>query len=471
MTGASGYVGKRLLSVLLKEDHEVYCLVRDSKRFLAGFKGVKVPEIIEMDLLNEPEENTKLPKDIDIAYYLIHSMTTRIDDFESLEKLTAKNFNQLAARMNVRQVIYLSGIVNEQKLSKHLTSRKKVEEILREGDSHLTVLRAGIIVGSGSASFEIIRDLVEKLPVMVTPRWLLTRSNPIAIRDVIKFLTGVAGKKYCYDRVFDIGGPETITYRDMLYIYASVRKLRRFIFILPVMTPRLSSYWLFFVTSVSYPLAVNLVDSMKTDVIPEENDLAERLNIQPISYREAIEKAFLRIEQNMIISSWKDSLISSRHDRDLSNYIEVPVHGCLRDKKSVKVNDPERVLRNIWSIGGDKGWYYGNWLWGIRGFIDNLFGGIGLRRGRTHPTEINHGDALDFWRVIFASRDEKRLLLYAEMKLPGEAWLEFKIDENNYLYQTATFRPKGLWGRIYWILVFPFHVFVFRGMIRNISKA
>ncbi len=469
LTGATGYVGKRLLTVLLKEEHEVYCLVRDKKRFKAAYRGEKDPLIIEHDLLEDPEK-LELPSGIEVVYYLIHSMTSSTKNFESLEEKTARNFLKLTKKLHPKQVIYLSGIVNEKKLSRHLSSRKNVEDILKQGSFHLTVLRAGIIVGSGSASFEIIRDLVEKLPVMITPRWLKTRAKPIAIRDVISFLTGVAGKDFTYDRVFDIGGPELLTYKQMLMIYADVRNLKRFILTLPVMTPRLSSYWLYFVTSVSYPLAVNLVDSMKTDVIPEENKLAEQLNIKPITYRQAIENAFTRIEQNMIISSWKDSLVSSMHDKNLNAQIEVPSHGCIKDRKKVKVSNVEKVLSNLWSLGGEKGWYYANRLWGFRGFLDKLVGGVGLRRGRTHPTEIYHGDALDFWRVIYASKENKRLLLFAEMKLPGDAWLEFKIDDDNFLHQTATFRPKGLKGRIYWILLFPFHVFVFRGMVKNIAR-
>ncbi|MBE0655363.1 MAG: SDR family oxidoreductase [Bacteroidales bacterium] len=469
LTGASGYVGKRLLPVLQNEGHEVTCLVRDQNRFLAGYRGNDLFRIIEMDLLDE----MNIPQgtgSFDVGYYLVHSMSSSIEGFESMEEASALNFLKLAEQLQIRQVIYLSGIINEEKLSRHLSSRKNVEDILRKGTFHLTVLRAGIVVGSGSASFEIIRDLVEKLPAMVTPRWLLTRSKPIAIRDVILFLTGVAGNEYSYDRTFDIGGPEVLTYKDMLMTYAHVRKLKRWIFTLPVMTPRLSSYWLYFVTSVSYPLAVNLVNSMKTDVIPRENDLAEKLGISPLTYQEAIEKAFLKIEQNMILSSWKDSLISSMLDNNLSDHIEVPSYGCFQDIKKIKIENPERILANLWSIGGKKGWYYANWLWGIRGFLDKLSGGVGLRRGRTHPTEIHHGDALDFWRVLYASKEVKRLLLYAEMKLPGEAWLEFKLDNDNYLHQVATFRPRGLSGRLYWWMVFPFHIFVFRGMIRNIAK-
>ena len=470
LTGASGYVGKRLLPVLQKEGHEVHCLVRDRKRFLEGIRGEPNPPVIEMDLLEESEASS-VEIEFDLAYYLIHSMSSSIDSFEELEKKAAQNFVHLAEILNVKQVVYLSGIVNEEKLSRHLSSRKKVEEILSEGDFYLTVLRAGIIVGSGSASFEIIRDLVEKLPVMVAPRWLLTRSKPIAIRDVIRFLTGVAGKEFSYNKTYDIGGSEEINYKNMLLTYAKVRGLKRAIFILPVMTPRLSSYWLYFVTSVSYPLAVNLVDSMKTDVLPRSNDLAIKLGIEPLSYEEAIRNAFLKIEQNMIISSWKDSLVSSMNVRNLGSYIEVPQYGCIHDRKQRKINNREQVLDRLWAIGGDKGWYYASWMWVVRGFFDKMLGGVGLRRGRTHPSEIHHGDALDFWRVIYADRRDARLLLYAEMKLPGEAWLEFRVDENDFLHQTATFRPKGLMGRLYWVILFPFHVLVFRGMIRNIARS
>lgn len=470
LTGASGYVGKRLLPVLQRDGHEVHCLVRDKKRFLSVHRGNMDPGIIELDLLENDDKGVP-DETFKIAYYLVHSMSSSIGDFEKLEEMAAVNFVRIAEKLNVKQVIYLSGIVNENKLSRHLSSRRHVEDILRKGKFHLTVLRAGIIVGSGSASFEIIRDLVEKLPVMVAPRWLITRSQPIAIRDVISFLTGVAGKNFCFNKVYDIGGPDVLTYRDILMTYSKVRNLRRFIMILPVMTPRLSSYWLYFVTSVSYPLAVNLVDSMKNDVIPRENDLAERLGIHPISCGEAIEKAFLRIEQNMILSSWKDSLVSSMQDKNLNNHIRVPSYGCVKDRKGIRIDDPDRVIENLWAIGGDRGWYYGNWMWRIRGVLDKIFGGVGLRRGRTHPAEIHHGDALDFWRVIYASKESRRLLLYAEMKIPGEAWLEFSIDQDNYLHQEATFRPRGVLGRLYWILFFPFHIFVFRGMIRNISRA
>ncbi len=466
LTGANGYIGRRLLPQLLELGHEVICCVRDKNRIELDMQSLKKVHFVEVDFL--AEVNTEnFPKDFDVAYYLIHSMSSSTDDFDEKETLSAENFNKYLLHTQVKQVIYLSGIVNEEKLSKHLSSRKKVEDILYTGNYALTVLRAGIVVGSGSSSFEIIRDLCEKLPIMVAPKWLQTKTQPIAIRDVISLLSGVLLNEKCYNNSFDIGGPDVLTYKEMLLRYAKIRKLRLWIISVPVMSPRLSSYWLYFVTSTSYMLAVNLVDSMKMEVVAKDNKLLELLGIQPISYEEAIQKAFLKIEQNLVISSWKDALVAGRFS-DLKAYIQIPKYGCLKDSQSMKVENPEQVLENIWSIGGNRGWYYGNWLWKIRGYMDTLAGGVGLRRGRTHPNKIYAGDSLDFWRVLLADREAKRLLLFAEMKLPGEAWLEFEITEDNILKQTATFRPKGIWGRIYWYSVLPFHYFIFGGMIRNI---
>lgn len=472
LTGATGYIGKRLLPTLTEKGHEIYCCVRDRNRFSYTGPGAERIHLVEVDFLQPPDSN-KIPFDIEIAYYLIHSMTSSTTDFEQLELRSARNFIKYLEKTSIRQVIYLSGISNQPKLSKHLSSRKKVEDVLSEGPFAVTILRTGIVVGSGSASFEIIRDLVEKLPVMVAPRWLNTRSQPLAVRDVIKFLTGVMNKKECFNQTYDIGGPDTLTYKEMLLIFAKVRGLKRHIFIVPVMTPRLSSYWLYFVTSVSYRLAVNLVDSMKIEVIARPNKLKELLSVQPISYEEAVREAFQTIDSRTVLSSWKDSYISSSASSVLTS-TEIPVYGCFKDIKTEHMEQPaEKVLENIWSIGGEKGWYYANFLWKIRGIMDKMAGGVGLRRGRTHPTEIHRGDALDFWRVLIADKNQKRLVLFAEMKLPGEAWMEFKIIEKNnsmYLKQEATFRPKGLWGRVYWYLVAPFHFFIFKGMARNIVR-
>jgi hypothetical protein len=347
-----------------------------------------------------------------------------------------------------------------------------VDEVLRTSSVPVTSLKAGIIVGSGSSSFEIMRDLVEKLPVMIAPKWLNTRTQPIAIRNVLECLTGVLLREETFGRSFDIGGPDVMTYKQMLLEFAEVRGLKRYILTVPVMSPRISSYWLYFVTSTSFKLAVNLVNSMKIEVVAENNDLTEMLGIEPMSYREAVELAFQRIGQNSVVSSWKDSLSSSYKDNSLLEHIDVPTNGCYFDKKIIPIaGDVEQVVDNIWSIGGRRGWYYANWLWAIRGLMDKAVGGVGLRRGRTSLNLINAGDTLDFWRVLVADRKEKRLLLYAEMKLPGEAWLEFKIEDKDgqpVLRQTATFRPKGLLGRLYWFSVLPFHHFVFGGMAMNL---
>jgi uncharacterized protein YbjT (DUF2867 family) len=468
LTGVTGYIARRLLPVLLQNGHEVVCCVRDKNRFNTKNYPSEKLSVIEADFLKK-ESLKSIPDDIDVAFYLIHSMSTQTGDFETMEQVCATNFRERIQNTHARQVIYLSGIVNETELSKHLSSRKNVESILAESTFALTTLKAGIIVGSGSASFEIIRDLVEKLPVMVAPRWLETKSQPIAIRNVIEFLTGVIGNTETYNKSYDIGGPDILSYKEMLLRFAAIRGLKRRIIIVPVMTPKISSYWLYFVTATSFALAKNLVNSMKVEVICSPNNLAATLGISLIDYDTSIKLAFDKIEQNQVVSSWKDAQTSDLLQKGISQFIQIPVNGCYKDVRKTEVNNSHTAVNKIWSIGGKTGWYYGNWLWELRGFIDRLAGGVGMRRGRKSTTEISAGDALDFWRVLYADRDEKRLLLYAEMKLPGEAWLEFKIDENNILTQTATFRPLGLAGRLYWYAVLPFHGFIFNGMIKKIA--
>lgn len=466
LTGATGYIAKLLLPVLLDNKHEVVCCVRDKNRF-HNIDTAKT-DVLELDFLNK-ESLQNIPEDIDIAFYFIHSMSTQSGDFKDMETLCATNFKERIQNTKAKQVIYLSGIANVAELSKHLSSRKNVESILANGSYALTTLNAGIIVGSGSASFEIIRDLVEKLPLMIAPRWLKTKCQPIAIRNVIEILNGVIAKPETYNKSFDIGGPEVLNYKEMLLRFAKVRGLNRHIYIVPVMSPKISSYWLYFITSTSYALAKNLVNSMKVEVICKPNNLLEVLHISLIDYNSSIQLAFDKIEQNQVLSSWKDAQTSDILQEGISKYIEVPVNGCFKDIRSIKVEDSEASLRKIWSIGGKNGWYYGNWLWEARGFIDQVFGGVGMRRGRKSETDIFPGEALDFWRVLLANKAEKRLLLYAEMKLPGEAWLEFRIDENNLLIQTAAFRPLGLLGRLYWFSVYPLHHFLFNGLINRIA--
>jgi uncharacterized protein YbjT (DUF2867 family) len=466
LTGATGYIGKRLLPVLLRKNCRVICCVRDAHRFVPPEGYDHQLEVIEVDFL-KPETLSNIPEKIDAAYYLMHSMSST-ENYEELEIEVAQNFVKALQSTQVEQVIYLSGIINDKKLSKHLKSRKKVERILGKGAFNFTTLRAGIIVGSGSASFEIIRDLVEKLPVMIAPKWLNTKCQPIGIRDVITFLERALLNTATYNQPYDIAGPDVLTYKEMLIGFAKVRGLKRAIFTVPVMTPRLSSYWLYFVTSTSYNLAVALVNSMKVNVVASSNRINAILDHQPADYNTSLERAFTKIEQNAVVSSWKDSLVSGRFTENISEYIKVPEYGCFRDYRSTEIDDIERSLDRVWSIGGTTGWYYADWLWQIRGFLDKLWGGVGLRRGRTNPDHIEAGDALDFWRVLYADKDNKRLLLFAEMKVPGEAWLEFEIKGNT-LFQRATFRPKGVQGRLYWYAVFPFHGFVFNGMLMSLA--
>ncbi|OIP02861.1 MAG: epimerase [Bacteroidetes bacterium CG2_30_33_31] len=469
LTGVTGYIAQRLLPVLIENGYEVVCCVRDSARFNIKKYATSHISVIEADFLNK-ESLEQIPNDIDLAYYLIHSMSTQIGDFGTMEEKCATNFKNRIERTNAKQVIYLSGISNAAELSKHLSSRKNVETILYSSKYALTTIKAGIIVGSGSASFEIIRDLVEKLPFMITPRWLNTKSQPIAIRNVIEFLIGVIGRPETYNLSYDIGGKDVFSYKEMLLRFAKVRGLKRQILIVPVMTPKISSYWLYFVTSTSYALAKNLVNSMKVEVICKPNNLASLLGITLFNYDQSIKLAFDKIEQHQVLSSWTDAQTSEIFKKGFSKFIQVPVNGCFKDIRICQLNNSDVSLERIWNIGGKTGWYYANWLWKIRGIIDQVFGGVGMRRGRKSDTELNTGDALDFWRVMIAQKEEKRLLLYAEMKLPGEAWLEFNIEENNILTQTTTFRPLGLLGRLYWYSVLPFHGLIFSGMLNKIAK-
>jgi uncharacterized protein YbjT (DUF2867 family) len=471
ITGANGYIGRRLIPVLLEQGHELFCCVRDKTRFDWHQRHERL-QTIELDFL-KAEPAAEFPKDLDVAFYLIHSMNSVIGDFAEPERQSADRFRELLEPTRCRQVVYLSGIVNEKNLSTHLSSRLAVEQILRAGRIPCTVLRAGIVVGSGSASFEIIRDLVEKLPVMIAPKWLQTRGQPIAVRNVIQFLVGVMLREETFNQDFDIGGPEILNYRQMLAQFAGVRGLRRIIITVPVMTPRLSSYWLYFITSTSFALAANLVDSMKIDTVPRKNDLAARLGITLISYKQAVALALARIESGNVISGWKDSFASSGASLALMHSATVPQHGCFTDvRRRTVTGRVEPVWQRVWSIGGDTGWYYGNWLWALRGLLDKMAGGVGLNRGRTRINDIEAGDALDFWRVLVADKPGRRLLLFAEMRLPGEAWLEFQIlttKDGDQLIQTATFRPRGVLGRLYWYAVLPFHHFIFNGMINALS--
>jgi uncharacterized protein YbjT (DUF2867 family) len=467
LTGATGYIGKRFLPILIEQGYHVVCCVRDLNRYSPPEHLKEHISVIKLDLLDE-DTLKNIPKDIHGAYYLVHSMSSS-GDFADLELQCANNFRLTLEKTNTQHLLYLSGIVNDKDLSKHLSSRENVEKELAKGGYNFTTLKAGIIIGSGSASFEIIRDIVEKLPIMITPKWLNTKCQPIGITDVLAFLIKSLFHEEVYNKSFDIGGSDILTYKEMLLEFGRKRNLKRSIITVPVMTPKLSSYWLYFVTSTSYKLAAALVSSMKVEVICENNRLSEILDIKPLSYRESLDKAFVKIANNQIASSWKDSFISGEMNIKISDFIEVPVYGCFIDKRSKTYNNREDCLTKTWSIGGKSGWYYATWLWKLRGYIDKLFGGVGLRRGRTNENTLTAGDSIDFWRVLYANKNEGKLLLFAEMKLPGEAWLEFKIV-NDRLIQTATFRPLGLSGRLYWFLVLPFHGFIFNGMLSKLTE-
>ncbi|MFD1258990.1 SDR family oxidoreductase [Mucilaginibacter terrae] len=470
LAGANGYIGTRLIPCLLEKGHSVVCLVRDKRRFKENSDFSDRVAVITGDLLQE-DSIQAFPENIDAAYYLVHSMAEG-SSFSEMEETSARNFVNALQKTHCKQIIYLSGISNDEALSQHLTSRRRVEDVLKESKSALTVLRAAIIIGSGSASFEIIRDLTEKLPVMTVPRWVNTRSQPIGIRDVLFYLENVLLNESTYDHNFDIGGPDVLSFKQMMLTYAKVRKLNRYIITLPFLSPKISSYWLYFVTSTSYSLAQSLVNSMKNETVCRNNDINGIIPHQCLSYEEALRLAFMKIEQNSIVSSWKDALNIGNLRSEFMDQIKVPQNGTQEYKVKIPFkNGTEQVFKNIWAIGGNRGWYYWDWIWSIRGFIDKLFGGVGLRRGRTSTDRIAPGDVIDFWRVLLADKANKRLLLYAEMKLPGEAWLEFKIVERDsklFLSQIATFRPNGLWGRLYWAAMFPFHIFIFKGMAKRI---
>ena len=310
---------------------------------------------------------------------------------------------------------------------------------------------------------------------MIAPRWVQNRTEPIAVADVLFYLQAVLGLNEALNQTFEIGSGDVLTYEEMLKEYARIRKLHRFIVRVPCLTPRLSSYWLYLVTSTNFSLASSLVDSLRTETICTDLRIRTLLPHKCLSYEEAVRRALSNIEQNHVISSWRDALSVSELNPNLQEYITVPTSGCLTDvqRLPLRKESRERVLGKIWAIGGETGWYYGNWLWSLRGFIDKICGGTGLNRGRTHLDHLEMGDAIDFWRVLVADKEHGRLLLYAEMKLPGEAWLEFTFTpsgENYALEQKATFRPRGVAGRLYWYLLFPVHWLIFRGMAKEISK-
>lgn len=472
ITGANGFVGKRLIVDLLNQGHQIYALCR--------IKGAKVfaedkPNLhyIWGDLRNS-ETLKDFPEDIEAAYYLVHSMSDIVGNLVDAEIETVENFLKGVKKTKIKQIIYLGGIINdEEKLSPHLRSRLVVEKALKQSGIPYTVLRASIIIGAGSASFEIIRDLCEKLPIMIAPKWVNSLCQPIAIGDVLFYLSSVLLNEECINKTFDIGGPEVFTFKEVMLGYSKFRNLKRWIINVPVLTLRLSSYWLVFITSVRYSLCSYLVESMKSNTVVQLDGIKTIIPHVCLTYHEALELAFQKISQNEVISSWMDSWEISGTNPSIENYIQVPDEGCLKDERKVLIKDSKAAtIERLWHIGGNTGYYALNWAWHLRGLFDKLIGGVGLNRGRRHPSEILVGDSIDFWRVIFADKEKGHLILYAGMKVPGEAWLQFKIEQKNhefFLVQTATFRPKGLRGRLYWYSLYPFHFFIFQKMAKAIA--
>lgn len=470
VTGATGFIGKRLVFQLLEKGYEVYALSR--------IRGVKLGimdhprlHMIYGSLDDDSLFLDHLPKEIDAAYYLVHSMSETVNDLIEKETTAAKHFVELMDQTSCQQIIYLGGIFEEEtELSLHLRSRKKVEEVLKNAKAALTVFRASIIIGAGSASFEIIRDLVEKLPIMVAPRWVRSLCQPISIIDVLYYLSNVLFIQEMYGKVYEIGGPEVMSFKEVLLRYARFRRLKRLILDVPVLTPKLSSYWLLLITSVRFSLCSYLVESMKHNSYCHKSDIEKILPHPCLTFEEALHRAFLKISQNEVISTWMDAWMIDEKNPDIRKFIEIPKEGCLKDSKQMPLHlDKEEVISRIWSIGGKRGWYGLDWAWQLRGLIDKFFGGAGMNRGRRHPTEINVGDSIDFWRVVKADKEAGHLILYAEMKLPGEAWIEFYVKDND-LHQNAVFRPRGILGRAYWYAMMPFHFLIFKKMAKTIAQ-
>ena len=390
ITGAGGYIGKKLTYDLAKAGHTVVALVRSTHRFNIPAPIKKHIQVLEGDLLT-PSSLTKIPKDIEAAYYLVHSMGHDRHNFPHLEKMCAENFIEAVKNCALKQIIYLSGLCSNSAISLHMTSRKQVENILKKGPFPITVLRTSIIIGSGSASFEIIYDLVDNLPMMVAPKWVKSKCQPIAISDVLYYLTKVLSHKECLNKTFEIGGPDVLSYKEVLLGLAAVRKLKRYILVLPLLTPHLSSLWLFLVTSTNLSIAKSLIHSLAADSVVERDTISHILPHKCLSYIRSIEKALDPSSQDTMPSSWKSSIVQSDLSPDLSAYIQAPVKALT--KKNIETSSlvtKEEAIKKLWSIGGENGWYHMNLAWKIRGFIDRLLGGVGLRRGRAHQIGRAH---------------------------------------------------------------------------------
>jgi uncharacterized protein YbjT (DUF2867 family) len=477
VTGANGYIGGRLVPELLAMGYRVRVLARNSSRVAQHIWADQV-EIVDGDATNT-DVLAKALAGVDVAYYLIHSLMLKAD-FEADEIKTAKIFSQVAKEQDVKRIIYLGGIINDDHdLSAHMSARSGTGEVLRNSGVPTIELRAGVVIGSGSASFEMLRNLTERLPFMVTPKWLKNRIQPIAVRDVLRYLVGAASIPSEISGVFDVGGPEVFTYLEMMQRYAAAAGLRKRIIIpLPVLTPRLSSGWVGLVTPVPYTLARRLVESLKHEVIASPSKINEYIPLPEgglTPFAQAVKLALVKIKDARVETRWSGASIPGAPSDPLPTDPDWAGGSLYRDVRIVRSHDDSlEVWKRIESIGGDNGYSTATWAWQLRGFADRLVGGVGLRRGRRDPNKLIVGDAVDFWRVE-EMIPGKILRLRAEMKMPGLAWLEFELslDEQtgeSVVTQTATYAPKGLWGHLYWWLVFPMHGIVFPSMARFVLK-
>jgi uncharacterized protein YbjT (DUF2867 family) len=466
ITGATGYIGRRLKNRLLAHpDYQLRLFVRNARKVWE--RASQSVEIVEGDTFNK-DALAKALKNIDVAFYLIHSMGAD-KDFKSLDRISAENFRDACISAGTKKIIYLGGLGVKETASKHLLSRIETGEILSSRPDDITTVwfRAGVIVGSGSASFEIIRNLAQKLPVMVTPRWVNTKTQPIAVDDVVSYLEESVRLESTGNTVVDIGA-DIMSFREMMVAAGRVMGLKRFIIPVPVLSPKLSSYWLVLITTVPFKIAGALVEGLKSETV-KQNDNAALLfpEIKPMSFEHAVQHAIAEIEKDQVVSRWCDSSAGEACD---VIYQDDPSTAIIRDKRIVNCEGitPEKVYRSILSIGGDRGWYSYHFLWRIRGAMDKALGGYGLSRGRRNPEELRVGDALDFWKVADL-KENKRVLLLAQMKVPGKAWLEFSIERDQ-LIQTAHYYPNGLWGRLYWYATNPFHNLVFQDLAEKIVE-
>lgn len=463
LTGANGYIGRRLKHTLLNEDLSLRLLVRNPKSLDSNLNAEIVQgSTFDMDSLARALEG------IDVAYYLIHSLQHK--NYKELDKQSAQNFLDAAIKKGVKRIIYLGGLGVKEHASEHLLSRIETGEILSSRPDKIETIwiRAGVIIGSGSASFEIIRHITEKLPIMVTPKWVKTLAQPIAVDDVIAYLNASKDLSIDGNLVVDIGS-EKMTYKEMMLACANALGLRRWIFPIPILSIKFSSYWLNLFTPVPYAVVRPLIEGLSSEVLIQ-NDNAKRYfsHIHPMKFNEAVKKAIKEMEENQVLSRWSDA--GGGHDQWEKDHKDDPSSAVLMDRQSMKLHGipKETIYCTFCSIGGEEGWFGYDWLWEIRGWMDKMIGGAGLNRGRRDCQQLRIGESVDFWRVEDLSVNE-RLLLYAQMKIPGKAWLEFKIKGDE-LVQTAYFSPRGLWGRLYWYILTPVHYLVFRNMIRSILK-